>query len=293
MKALVKTQAGPGLELMDVPMPEVGPNDVLIKIHKTAICGTDLHIWNWDKWAQQTIPVGMHVGHEFCGVIGCFAEYLSIPQDNVVRIHKSIPMEIASIFDPLGNAVHTALSWDMVGEDVLITGAGVIGCMAAAVCKKAGAKTVVITDINDFRLSLAKTLGADRTVNVTREKLEDVMKELEMTEGFDVCLEMSGAPSCLKDIIDNSRNGANISLLGIQPDGSSIEWNKFIWKGLKMKGIYGREIFETWHKMDSMIRSGLNIAPIITHRLPYTEFREGFEAMNSGKSGKVVLDWIV
>ena len=334
MKALVKTQAGPGLELMDVPMPEVGPNDVLIKIHKTAICGTDLHIWNWDKWAQQTIPVGMHVGHEFCGVIesvgssvteykpgeivsgeghivcghcrscrsgqkhlcpntkgvgvnrpGCFAEYLSIPQDNVVRIHKSIPMEIASIFDPLGNAVHTALSWDLVGEDVLITGAGVIGCMAAAVCKKAGAKTVVITDINDFRLGLAKTLGADRTVNVTREKLEDVMKELEMTEGFDVCLEMSGAPSCLKDIIDNSRNGANISLLGIQPDGSSIEWNKFIWKGLKMKGIYGREIFETWHKMDSMIRSGLNVAPIITHRLPYTEFREGFEAMNSGKSG--------
>ena len=225
MKALVKTQAGPGLELMDVPMPEVGPNDVLIKIHKTAICGTDLHIWNWDKWAQQTIPVGMHVGHEFCGVIesvgssvteykpgeivsgeghivcghcrscrsgqkhlcpntkgvgvnrpGCFAEYLSIPQDNVVRIHKSIPMEIASIFDPLGNAVHTALSWDLVGEDVLITGAGVIGCMAAAVCKKAGAKTVVITDINDFRLGLAKTLGADRTVNVTREKLENVLE---------------------------------------------------------------------------------------------------------------------
>lgn len=341
MKALVKTQAGPGLELMDVPMPEGGPNDVLIKIHKTAICGTDLHIWNWDKWAQQTIPVGMHVGHEFCGVIesvgssvteykpgeivsgeghivcghcrscrsgqkhlcpntqgvgvnrpGCFAEYLSIPQDNVVRIHKNIPMEIASIFDPLGNAVHTALSWDLVGEDVLITGAGVIGCMAAAVCKKAGAKTVVITDINDFRLGLARTLGADRTVNVTREKLSDVMKELEMTEGFDVCLEMSGAPSCLKDIIDNSRNGASISLLGIQPDGSSIEWNKFIWKGLKMKGIYGREIFETWHKMDSMIRSGLDIAPIITHRLPYTEFREDFEAMNSGKSGKVVLDWV-
>ena len=169
---------------------------------------------------------------------------------------------------------------------------GVIGCMAAAVCKKAGAKTVVITDINDFRLGLARTLGADRTVNVTREKLSDVMKELEMTEGFDVCLEMSGAPSCLKDIIDNSRNGASISLLGIQPDGSSIEWNKFIWKGLKMKGIYGREIFETWHKMDSMIRSGLDIAPIITHRLPYTEFREGFEAMNSGKSGKVVLDWV-
>ena len=170
---------------------------------------------------------------------------------------------------------------------------GVIGCMAAAVCKKAGAKTVVITDINDFRLGLAKTLGADRTVNVTREKLEDVMKELEMTEGFDVCLEMSGAPSCLKDIIDNSRNGANISLLGIQPDGSSIEWNKFIWKGLKMKGIYGREIFETGQKMYCMISSGLDIAPIITHRLPYTEFREGFEAMNSGKSGKVVLDWIV
>ena len=238
------------------------------------------------------VRAGTHDDNALRGPAGD-AEYLSIPQDNVVRIHKSIPMEIASIFDPLGNAVHTALSWDLVGEDVLITGAGVIGCMAAAVCKKAGAKTVVITDINDFRLGLAKTLGADRTVNVTREKLEDVMKELEMTEGFDVCLEMSGAPSCLKDIIDNSRNGANISLLGIQPDGSSIEWNKFIWKGLKMKGIYGREIFETWHKMDSMIRSGLNVAPIITHRLPYTEFREGFEAMNSGKSGKVVLDWIV
>ena len=225
-----------------------------------------------------------------CGVS---FHYLVIPAKNAWHCDPSIREELYSCFDPLGNAVHTALSWDLVGEDVLITGAGVIGCMAAAVCKKAGAKTVVITDINDFRLGLAKTLGADRTVNVTREKLEDVMKELEMTEGFDVCLEMSGAPSCLKDIIDNSRNGANISLLGIQPDGSSIEWNKFIWKGLKMKGIYGREIFETWHKMDSMIRSGLNVAPIITHRLPYTEFREGFEAMNSGKSGKVVLDWIV
>lgn len=341
MKALVKTVAGKGLELMDVPMPEVGPNDVLVRIHKTAICGTDLHIWNWDQWASETIPVGMHVGHEFCGVIeevgssvteykpgeivsgeghivcghcrscrsgqkhlcpntkgvgvnrpGCFAEFLSIPQDNVVRIHRDIPMEIASIFDPLGNAVHTALSWDLVGEDVLITGAGVIGCMAAAVCKKAGAKNVVITDINDFRLGLAKTLGADRTVNVTKEKLADVMQELEMTEGFDVCLEMSGAPSCLKDIIDNSRTGAKISLLGIQPSGSSIEWNKFIWKGLKMKGIYGREIFETWYKMDAMIRSGLNVAPIITHRLPYTEFKAGFDAMNSGQSGKVVLDWV-
>ncbi len=334
------------LRLEEMALPEVGPDDVQVKIisdsvcmstHKAALEGAE-HKRVPDNVAENPVIVG----HEFCGVIesvgssvteykpgeivsgeghivcghcrscrsgqkhlcpntkgvgvnrpGCFAEYLSIQQDNVVRIHKSIPMEIASIFDPLGNAVHTALSWDLVGEDVLITGAGVIGCMAAAVCKKAGAKTVVITDINDFRLGLAKTLGADRTVNVTREKLEDVMKELEMTEGFDVCLEMSGAPSCLKDIIDNSRNGANISLLGIQPDGSSIEWNKFIWKGLKMKGFYGREIFETWHKMDSMIRSGLNVAPIITHRLPYTEFREGFEAMNSGKSGKVVLDWIV
>ncbi len=341
MHALVKTKADKGLELIDIPMPEVGPNDILIKIHKTAICGTDLHIWNWDSWAQKTIPVGMQVGHEFCGVIeavgsavtsykpgeivsgeghivcghcrnckagrrhlcpntkgvgvnrpGCFAEYLAIPQENIFRIHPDIPMEIASIFDPLGNAVHTALSWDLVGEDVLITGAGVIGCMAAAVCRHAGAKNIVITDINDYRLELAQKLGATRTVNVTREKLADVWRTLDMKEGFDVCLEMSGAPSCLKDILDNSCNGAKISLLGIQPGDAPVDWDKIIFKGLMLKGIYGREMFETWHKMDKMVRGGLDIAPIITHRLPYTEFKEGFDAMNTGRSGKVVLSWV-
>ncbi|OCA03043.1 L-threonine 3-dehydrogenase [Akkermansia glycaniphila] len=341
MHALVKTKADKGLELIDIPMPEVGPNDILIKIHKTAICGTDLHIWNWDSWAQKTIPVGMQVGHEFCGVIeavgsavtsykpgeivsgeghivcghcrnckagrrhlcpntkgvgvnrpGCFAEYLSIPQENIFRIHPDIPMEIASIFDPLGNAVHTALSWDLVGEDVLITGAGVIGCMAAAVCRHAGAKNIVITDINDYRLELAQKMGATRTVNVTREKLADVWHTLDMNEGFDVCLEMSGAPSCLKDILDNTCNGAKVSLLGIQPGDAPVDWDKIIFKGLMLKGIYGREMFETWHKMDKMVRGGLNIAPIITHRLPYTEFKEGFDAMNTGRSGKVVLSWV-
>lgn len=341
MHALVKTKADKGLELIDIPIPEVGPNDILIKIHKTAICGTDLHIWNWDSWAQKTIPVGMQVGHEFCGVIeavgsavtsykpgeivsgeghivcghcrnckagrrhlcpntkgvgvnrpGCFAEYLSIPQENIFRIHPDIPMEIASIFDPLGNAVHTALSWDLVGEDVLITGAGVIGCMAAAVCRHAGAKNIVITDINDYRLELAQKMGATRTVNVTREKLADAWRTLDMNEGFDVCLEMSGAPSCLKDILDNTCNGAKISLLGIQPGDAPVDWDKIIFKGLMLKGIYGREMFETWHKMDKMVRGGLNIAPIITHRLPYTEFKEGFDAMNTGRSGKVVLSWV-
>lgn len=341
MKALVKTKADKGLELMDVPMPEVGPNDVLIKIYKTAICGTDLHIWNWDPWAQQTIPVGMHVGHEYCGIIekvgsavteykvgevvsgeghivcghchncrrglfhlcpntqgvgvnrpGAFAEYLSIPQSNVIRIHKDMPMEIASILDPLGNATHTALSWDLVGEDVLITGAGLIGSMAAAVCKKAGARTVTITDVSDYKLGLAKTMGADRTVNVIGgDSIDQAKEDLGITEGFGVCLEMSGAPACLKDIIKHSSYGACISLLGIQPGGSGIDWNTFVWKGLKMKGIYGREMFSTWQKMDAMLRSGLDVSPIITHRLDYRDFKEGFDVMNSGKSGKVVLTW--
>lgn len=342
MKALVKTQAAPGLELMDVPMPEVGPNDVLIRIYKTAICGTDMHIWNWDAWAQRTIPVGMHVGHEFCGIIekvgsavtsykpgeivsgeghivcgtcrnckagrrhlcpntqgvgvnraGCFAEYLSIPQDNVYRIPAEIPMEIASIFDPLGNAVHTALSWDLVGEDVLITGAGLIGSMAAAVCKHAGAKNIVVTDVNDYRLDLALRLGATRAINVTREKVSDVWRnELDMQEGFDVGLEMSGNPSGFNDILDNACNGAKISLLGIMPDKVAISWDKIIFKGLMLKGIYGREMFETWHKMSKIVRGGMDISPMITHRLSYKDYAKGFEAMNTGNSGKVVLDWI-
>lgn len=341
MKALVKSKAEKGLELMDVPMPEMGADEVLIKIHKTAICGTDLHIWNWDAWAQQTIPLGMHVGHEYCGVIeavgpqvkhykvgdvvsgeghivcnncrncrrgmfhlcpntqgvgvnraGAFAEYLSIPEQNVIPIHPGMSMEVASILDPLGNATHTALSWELLGEDVLITGAGLIGCMAVAVCKKAGAKSVTITDVSDYKLELARQMGADLAINVTRESIKDAREKLQIDEGYGVCLEMSGAPACLKDIIEHSAYGACISLLGIQPGGSGIDWNTFVWKGLKMKGIYGREMFGTWQKMDAMLRSGLDVAPVITHHLHYTEFEKGFDIMNSGKSGKVILSWI-
>lgn len=340
MKALVKAEAGPGLTLMDVPMPHVGPNDVLIKIKKTAICGTDVHIWNWDAWAQRTIPVPMHVGHEFCGVIeamgeavtglkigelvsgeghivcgrcrnclagrrhlcpntlgvgvnreGCFAEYLSIPASNVYRVPAGIPDDIIAVFDPFGNATHTALSWTLIGEDVLITGAGPIGCMAAAICKFAGARQVVVTDVNPYRLDLAKKLGATRCVNVATEKVTDVMKELGMAEGFDVGLEMSGHPSGLGDILNNTCNGAKISLLGILPESVGIDWDKVIFKGLTMKGIYGREMFETWHQMSSMIQAGLDISPIITHHYHYTDFKLGFEAMLSGQSGKVILNW--
>ncbi len=340
MKALVKATAGPGLEMMDVPMPEVGPMDVLIKIKKTSICGTDVHIWKWDAWAQRTIPVPMHVGHEFCGVVesvgsgvtdivpgelvsgeghivcgrcrnclagrrhlcpktlgvgvnrpGAFAEYLSIPYRNVYKVDPSIPEDVISCFDPLGNAVHTALSWDLVAEDVLITGAGPIGCMAAAVCRFAGARHVVVTDVNPWRLELAKKLGATRTVNVAEESLGDAMKSLGMKEGFDVALEMSGHPSGLNDILNHTSNGAKVSLLGIFPDKVAIDWDKVIFKGLILKGIYGREMFETWYKMSSMIRAGLDISPVITHRFPVADFKKGFETMMSGQSGKVVLDW--
>jgi threonine 3-dehydrogenase len=340
MKALVKATAGPGLEMMDVPMPEVGPMDVLIKIKKTSICGTDVHIWKWDAWAQRTIPVPMHVGHEFCGVVesvgsgvtdivpgelvsgeghivcgrcrnclagrrhlcpntlgvgvnrpGAFAEYLSIPYRNVYKVDPSIPEEVISCFDPLGNAVHTALSWDLVAEDVLITGAGPIGCMAAAVCRFAGARHVVVTDVNPWRLELAKKLGATRTVNVAEESLADAMKSLRMKEGFDVGLEMSGHPSGLNDILNHTSNGAKVSLLGIFPEKVAIDWDKVIFKGLILKGIYGREMFETWYKMSSMIRAGLDISPVITHRFPVDDFKLGFETMMSGQSGKVVLDW--
>lgn len=340
MKALVKSKAELGLWLEDVPMPEVGPNDVLIKIKKTSICGTDLHIFKWDAWAQRTIPVPMHVGHEFCGVVeavgagvkdikigelvsgeghivcgrcrnclagrrhlcpntlgvgvnrpGAFAEYLSIPHTNVYKVDPSIPEEIISTFDPLGNAVHTALSWDLVAEDVLITGAGPIGCMAVAIAKFSGAKNIVITDVNPYRLELARTMGATRAVDVSREKLSDVMKELGMTEGFDVALEMSGHPSGLNDILEYTSNGAKVSLLGIFPEKCAIDWDKVIFKGLILKGIYGREMYETWYKMSSMIKAGLNVQPIITHRYHYTEFEKAFEMMMSGKSGKIVLDW--
>ena len=340
MKALVKAVAGPGLEMMDVPMPEVGPMDVLIKIRKTSICGTDVHIWKWDAWAERTIPVPMHVGHEFCGVVeavgsgvtdivpgelvsgeghivcgrcrnclagrrhlcpntlgvgvnrpGAFAEYLSIPYRNVYKVDPAIPEEVISCFDPLGNAVHTALSWDLVAEDLLITGAGPIGCMAAAVCRFAGARHVVVTDVNPWRLELARKLGATRTVNVAEESLGDAMKSLGMKEGFDVGLEMSGHPSGLNDILNHTSNGAKVSLLGIFPDKVAIDWDKVIFKGLVLKGIYGREMFETWYKMSSMIRAGLDISPVITHRFPVAEFKQGFETMMSGQSGKVVLDW--
>jgi threonine 3-dehydrogenase len=340
VKALVKSKSEVGLWLEDVPEPEVGPMDVLIKINKTSICGTDVHIWNWDKWAQKTIPVGMTVGHEYSGTIvdvgdgvtdfkvgervsgeghivcghcrnclagrrhlcpntrgvgvnrtGAFAEYLSIPAVNAYKVNPSIPEDIISTFDPLGNAVHTALSWDLVAEDVLITGAGPIGCMAAAVAQFAGAAHVVVTDINPYRLELAKKLGASRVVDVSKESLTDVKKELGMKEGFDVCLEMSGHPSGLNDILTHSSNGAKVSLLGIFPDNVAIDWDKVIFKGLVLKGIYGREMFETWYKMTQMIRAGLDIAPVITHKFHYTDFQKGFETMLSGQSGKVVLDW--
>lgn len=340
MKALVKATAGPGLDLQDVPMPDVGPNDVRIKIKKTSICGTDVHIWKWDAWAERTIPVPMHVGHEFCGVVeavgsgvtgitpgelvsgeghivcnhcrnclagrrhlcpntlgvgvnrpGAFAEYLSIPQQNVYKVDPSIPEDIISLFDPLGNAVHTALSWDLVAEDVLITGAGPIGCMAAAICRFAGARHVVVTDVNPYRLDLAKKLGATRAVDVSRESLTDVTRELGMKEGFDIGLEMSGHPSGLNDILEHSSNGARVSLLGIFPEKVGIDWDKVIFKGLILKGIYGREMFETWYKMGSMVRAGLDVSPVITHRFPVEQFKDGFETMISGQSGKVVLDW--
>lgn len=340
MKALVKSKSEVGLWLEDVPEPEVGPMDVLIKINKTSICGTDVHIWNWDKWAQKTIPVPMTVGHEYSGTIaavgsgvtdfvigervsgeghivcghcrnclagrrhlcpntqgvgvnrtGAFAEYLSIPARNAYKVDESIPEDIISTFDPLGNAVHTALSWDMVAEDVLITGAGPIGCMAAAIAKFAGARHVVVTDVNPYRLDLATKLGATRVVDVSKESLTEVRKELGVNEGFDVCLEMSGHPSGLNDILTHSSNGAKVSLLGIFPDNVAIDWDKVIFKGLTLKGVYGREMFETWYKMTSMIRAGLDISPVITHRFHYTDFAKGFETMLSGQSGKVVLDW--
>ena len=340
MKALVKSKAEEGLWLEDVPKPTAGPGEVLIKIKKTSICGTDLHIWKWDKWAQRTIPVPMTIGHEFCGEIaevgagvhdftvgervsgeghivcghcrnclagrrhlcpdtkgvgvnrtGAFAEYLSIPSINAYKVHPSIPDDIASTFDPLGNAVHTALSFDLVAEDVLITGAGPIGCMAAAVAKFAGARNIVVTDVNPYRLDLAKKLGASRVVDVSRENLHDVKAELGMTEGFDIGFEMSGHPSGLNDMLEHSSNGAKISLLGIFPEKVTIDWDRIIFKGLILKGIYGREMFETWYKMSSMVRAGLDISPVITHRFHYTDFAKGFETMLSGQSGKIVLDW--
>lgn len=340
MKALAKLHAKPGIWLTEDAVPSVGHNDLLIKIRKTAICGTDMHIYHWDEWSQKTIPVPMVVGHEYVGEVvdmgqevrgfnpgdrvsgeghitcghcrncragrrhlcrntsgvgvnrpGAFAEYLVIPAFNAFKIPDNISDDLASIFDPFGNAVHTALSFDLVGEDVLITGAGPIGIMATAIAKHVGARYVVITDINPYRLQLAEKMGATRAVNVTEEKLEDIMQQLGMTEGFDVGLEMSGVPVALRDMLANMNNGGKIAMLGIPPSDVAIDWDQVIFKGLTIKGIYGREMFETWYKMASLLQGGLNIDPIITHRFSIDDFQQGFDVMGSGESGKVILSW--
>ncbi len=340
MKALVKRHARPGLWLEDVPEPTVGPTDVLIRVLKTGICGTDLHIYNWDAWAAKTIPVPMVVGHEFVGEVvsvgsyvqdfypgeivsgeghvvcghcrnclagrrhlcartvgigvnrpGAFAEFIAIPQTNVWHHAEGIDRDVAAIFDPLGNAVHTALSFDLLGEDVLITGAGPIGCMAAAIAQYAGARYVVVTDVNPWRLDLVQRMGATRVVDVRRERIADVQKELGMKEGFDVGLEMSGNPSAFREMLANMCHGGKIALLGIPEHELAIDWNTVIFNMLTIKGIYGREMYETWYKMTVMIQGGLDITPVITHRLPATEFEAGFAAMKSGQCGKVILDW--
>jgi threonine 3-dehydrogenase len=340
MKALVKAKAERGIWMKDVPEPEVGHNDVLIKINRTAICGTDIHIYQWDDWAQATIPVPLAVGHEFsgeivevgsevrgfatgdrvsaeghitCGVCrncragrrhlcintvgvgvnrqGAFAEYLSVPAFNVFKLNDSISDDMAAILDPLGNATHTALSFDLVGEDVLITGAGPIGVMAVAIARYAGARHVVITDINDYRLDLATKMGATVALNVTRDSLDDTMKTLGMTEGFDVGMEMSGNPLAFRDMLRTMHHGGRIAILGIPPDETTIDWKEVIFKGLELKGIYGREMFETWYKMSSMLQSGLTIEPIITHHFGIDEFQPAFDLMESGQSGKVILNW--
>ncbi|MGO2355985.1 MAG: L-threonine 3-dehydrogenase [Marinomonas foliarum] len=340
MKTLAKLHAKKGIWMTDAPHPECGHNDVVIKISKTAICGTDMHIYQWDEWAQNTIPVPMTVGHEFVGEIteigpevsgfnigdrvsgeghitcghcrncragrrhlcrttlgvgvnrtGAFAEYLVIPASNAFKIPNNISDDMAAIFDPFGNATHTALSFDLIGEDVLITGAGPIGAMAAAIAKHVGARNVVITDVNDFRLDLAKKMGATRTVNVSRESLKDVMNEIDMHEGFDVGLEMSGNDTAFRSMLECMNHGGKIAMLGIPGKDTQIDWNQVIFKGLIIKGIYGREMYETWYKMVAMLQSGLDISPIITHRFHVDEFQQGFDTMGSGKSGKVILDW--
>jgi threonine 3-dehydrogenase len=340
MKALAKIERKPGLWMIDAPEPEYGPNDLLIKIKITAICGTDVHIYSWDKWSQATIPVPMITGHEFVGTVaalgsevsgfkvgdrvtgeghltcghcrncragkrhlcrntegvgvnrtGCFAEYLVIPADNAFKLDDFISDEAAAIFDPFGNAVHTALSFDLVGEDVLITGAGPIGIMAASVAKHCGARYVIITDVNEYRLNLARQMGVTRAVNIATDKLEDIMSELHMLEGFDVGLEMSGNAQAQKQMFAMMNNGGHVAMLGIPPGETPVDWNQIIFKGLHLKGIYGREMFETWYKMAAMIRSGLDISRIITHRMPVDDFKRGFEIMAGGQSGKILLYW--
>lgn len=340
MKALVKKYRRPGLWLDEVPIPAIGKNDVLVKVIKTSICGTDVHIYDWDQWAEATIPVPMVIGHEFVGRIaamgenvsgfevgdlvsaeghlvcgrcrnclagrrhlcnktlgvgvnrpGVFAEYVAIPASNVWLCNPNIDLDVLSCFDPLGNAVHSALAFDLLGEDVLITGAGPIGCMAAAVAKHAGARHVVVTDLIPYRLELAKKMGATLTVDVRRDNLADVMHKLGMKEGFDVGLEMSGSGDAFRSMLDLMCHGGKIAMLGIMKFDTQIDWNKVVFSGITIKGIYGREMYETWYKMTTMIESGLDISPVITHRFHYTEFEQGFAVMKSGLSGKVILNW--
>jgi len=340
MKALVKTKSEPGLWLEDVPMPQIGVNDVLIKVNRTGICGTDLHIYKWDAWARKTIPVPMVVGHEFVGHVvetgsnvadfhagdlvsgeghvvcgrcrnclagrrhlcadtkgigvnrpGAFAEYLALPMSNVWLHNKSMDLDIASIFDPFGNAVHTALSFAVLGEDVLITGAGPIGIMAAAVVRHAGARFVVITDVNPYRLDLARKMGVTLAVDTRECDLRSVQKKLGMVEGFDIGLEMSGNSSAFRDMLANMSHGGKIAMLGIPEKEMAIDWNTVVFSMLTIKGIYGREMYETWYKMTVMLQSGLDIRPVITHRFGYADFQKGFDVMLSGLSGKVILDW--
>lgn len=340
MKALVKKKQAPGLWLEQVPVPEVGKNDVLIKIKKTSICGTDLHIYQWDEWSRKTVPLPLIIGHEFVGEVadfgenvddmevgeivsgeghvvcgrcrnclagrrhlcmstsgvgvtraGAFANYLSIPVTNVWHCDPSIPLDVLSCLDPFGNAVHTALSFDLVGEDVLITGAGPIGIMAAAVAKHVGARYVVITDVNEYRLQLARKMGATRAINIKEKSIEQTVHELGMKEGFDVGLEMSGMASAFQAMIANMCHGGKIAVLGIQQPNTVVDWDNIVFNGLTIKGIYGREMFETWYKMAAMIQSGLDISPVITHHLHYTDYEKAFGIMSSGKAGKIVLDW--
>lgn len=340
MKALVKRHPKPGLWLEEVPMPEYGINDVLIKVAKTAICGTDVHIFDWDAWASRTIPVPMVIGHEFVGTVaaigsnvhdveigevvsgeghivcgrcrnclagrrhlcrdtkgvgvnrpGAFAEYLSIPVTNVWQANPDIPMDVLSIFDPFGNATHTALAFSVLGEDVLITGAGPIGIMATAIVKHAGARYVVTTDLNPYRLALAKKMGATVALDIREKEIAEVQKELGMKEGFDVGLEMSGSGQALRDMLANMCHGAKIALLGLLPDDLAIDWDTVIFNMITIKGIYGREMYETWYLMESMLQSGLDVTPVITHKFAYTAFEEAFQVMRSGQSGKVILDW--
>jgi threonine 3-dehydrogenase len=340
MKALIKQKAERGIWMGDLPEPSIGPNDVLIRIEKTAICGTDTHIFVWDAWAQRTIKVPMAVGHEYCGRVvdmgsevrgfsvgdrvsgeghitcghcrncragrrhlcrntvgvgvdrqGCFAEYLALPAVNAFKLSDAISDDVASILDPFGNATHTALAFNLVGEDVLITGAGPIGIMAVAIARFVGARHVVITDVNDYRLELAARMGATRTVNVARDKVDAVMQSLGMQEGFDVGLEMSGNAAALREMLRTMHHGGSIAMLGIPPGETAVDWNQVIFKGLTLKGIYGREMFETWYKMSALIQSGLDITPVITHHFGVRDYLEGFEIMASGRSGKVILDW--